>query len=194
VTAPTDDRRRLGDQHYGLSTTAIRAYADHEQCSLEQARADLELHIGEARQSETDRHKWRYRSRSLGLDLAIVTADHADGHLVVKALSVREYDQSSTRPPSYERRQLRRSAERETVSTSGRAAPLRRDAGGNAGDASRASARPDARVVVDVAMTEADHAEIHAERRDGETVADVLLSSGLSTARARARARAARGK
>lgn len=190
-----NDRPRLGDQHYGLTDAAVRAYADHERCSMEAARADLELHIGEARQSESDPRKWRLRSRTIGLDLSIVTdRHHTDGHLVVKALSVRPYEQSTTRPPSYERRQLRRAAERETVSASGRAAPLRSAASSDANPAPRASARPDARPGVEVPLTLDERNAIVAELRDGETVADVLRNSGLATARARARARRARSE
>lgn len=128
-----DDRPRLGDQHYGVSLTAARTYAAHEQIEDErEAKAELERILSEARQSATNPNNYRLRSKTTGLDISVFTRfDEERGHRVVTSLNIRETGAPvprERRPPSYERRQLRRAAERETVQASGVAAPLEQPA------------------------------------------------------------------
>lgn len=191
--------KRLGDQHFGISATAVAQFARHEQIDDATARAELESCLVDAHQT-SDPERWRLRSRTTGLDItARTTLDPVRKHLVVVGLSIREVG----------RRPLRSADRAGSVSPSAPAAPL--NAAPAPASAARAAAPltagapsagadtagphaplPPGSRVVEVRMTPAEHLELVAELRGDESPAALLLSSGLATARARARARKAR--
>lgn len=145
-----DNHTRLGDQHYGVSLTAARSYAEHERIEDErEAKAELERILADAYQSPTHPDRWRLRSRLTGLDITVQTTyDEERGHRVVtRIVSIRDAKPAAAQRPSYQRRQdLRHGRVRETVSESGAAAPLDTSSAPAAKAAPATSAAPDLRV------------------------------------------------
>lgn len=163
-------RPRLGDQHFGIATAAVRAFAAFEHIGEAEARRDLERLLVDAKQSESRPDRWRLRSKALALDMTATTRHDADrGHLVVVALECRL---DGNRESGDQRRRRKEEAAADEPRGVGR--PPRAD------ESTR---------VISVRLTEPEHAEIAAELREEESISGLLRSSGLATARARARAR-----
>lgn len=157
------DARLLGAEKFGIADSAVAAYAAREGLTPDQARTELYDVLAQAKQSQTNPNGWRYRSRSDGLDLSVITVyDEARRHLVVVKINAREVSRTG-----------RRERDRHQGGTSGSAVP---------------PPEPAPRMV-QVTFSASEYGEIVHELRGEESPADLLRASALATARARARAR-----
>lgn len=139
---------KLGERRFRIAVEAVRAYARHVGKSVNAAAPELERALAQARQTARG-DQWRWRSQEAGLDITATTeADHGPGRaLLVTHVSMRPLTRDR---PATRRRRLRQRERRESLTSSGRAAPLTQETPQGVSQRDVTSARPEVRLFLDL--------------------------------------------